>query len=37
MLWFNNIDVDTFFPRNYDFKEEDEIEDFYTDFKLTKA
>ena len=37
LIWFNNIDVDTFYPRCFDLALPDEVQDFITDFKATKA
>lgn len=37
LVWFNNQDMDTFYPRCFDLTISEEVEDFETDFKLTKA
>jgi tubulin monoglycylase TTLL3/8 len=37
LIWFNNIDVDTFYPRCFDLAIPEEFDDFVTDFKATKA
>jgi tubulin monoglycylase TTLL3/8 len=37
LIWFNNIDVDTFYPRCFDLTIAEEAEDFFMDFKATKA
>lgn len=37
LIWFNNIDVDTFYPRCFDLALPEEADDFITDFKATKA
>jgi tubulin monoglycylase TTLL3/8 len=37
LIWFNNIDVDTFYPRCFDLGISEEADDFITDFKATKA
>lgn len=37
LIWFNNVDVDTFYPRCFDLGIAEETEDFITDFKATKA
>jgi len=37
LIWFNNIDVDTFYPRCFDLGLPEETDDFITDFKATKA
>jgi tubulin monoglycylase TTLL3/8 len=37
LIWFNNIDVDTFYPRCFDLGLLEETDDFITDFKATKA
>jgi tubulin monoglycylase TTLL3/8 len=37
LIWFNNVDIDTFYPRCYDCNDEGEFEDFLEDFKTTKA
>ena len=37
LIWFNNIDVDTFYPRCFDLGLQEEMDDFISDFKVTKA
>lgn len=37
LIWFNNIDVDTFYPRCFDLGLPEETHDFISDFKATKA
>jgi tubulin monoglycylase TTLL3/8 len=37
LIWFNNIDVDTFYPRCFDMAIPEETQDFISDFKATKA
>ena len=37
LIWFNNVDIDAFYPRCYDCNDESEFEDFLEDFKTTKA
>lgn len=37
LIWFNNIDVDTFYPRCFDLGLPEETDDFIMDFKATKA
>ena len=37
LIWFNNIDVDTFYPRCFDLAIPEEMDDWITDFKATKA
>jgi tubulin monoglycylase TTLL3/8 len=37
LIWFNNVDVDTFYPRCFDLGLQEEMDDFIMDFKATKA
>lgn len=37
LIWFNNVDIDTFYPRCYDMGIPEEFEDFSQEFKATKA
>lgn len=37
LIWFKNIDVDTFYPRCFDLGLQEETDDFIEDFKATKA
>jgi len=37
LIWFNNIDVDTFYPRCFDLGLQEELDDWVSDFKATKA
>jgi len=37
LIWFNNIDIETFFPRCYDLSLEEECDDFNQEFKAVKA
>lgn len=37
LIWFNNVDIDTFFPRCFDLAIQDELDDFIEDFKAIKA
>lgn len=37
MIWFNNIDIDTFYPRCFDASEALELEDLITEIKAVKA
>lgn len=37
LIWFNNIDVDTFYPRCFDMGLPEEADDFIQEFKATKA
>lgn len=37
LIWFNNIDIETFYPRCYDLSLQEEQEDFEQEFKAVKA
>lgn len=37
LIWFNNIDIETFYPRCYDLSLQEEQEDFEQEFKAIKA
>lgn len=37
LIWFNAVDVDTFYPRCYDCHLEEELDDFISEFKVVKA
>lgn len=37
LIWFNSVDIDTFYPRCFDLSESAEREDFYTEFKALRA
>ena len=37
LIWFSNVDIDTFYPRCVDLSEPSEKEDFISEFKATKA
>lgn len=37
LIWFNSVDIDTFYPRCFDLSENAEKEDFYTEFKAIRA
>lgn len=37
LIWFNNVDIDTFYPRCYDLNDPEDLENFKEDFKTTKA
>ncbi|OMJ90248.1 hypothetical protein SteCoe_7452 [Stentor coeruleus] len=37
LIWFNSVDIDTFYPRCFDLSESAEKEDFFTEFKALRA
>lgn len=37
LIWFNNVDIDTFYPRCFDMGIPEEFDDFVEEFKATKA
>jgi tubulin monoglycylase TTLL3/8 len=37
LIWFENVDIDTFFPRCYDLNDTQEFEDFIEDYKISQA
>lgn len=37
LIWFNSVDIDTFYPRCFDLVDNSEREDFYTEFKAMRA
>ena len=37
LIWFNSVDIDTFYPRCYDLAITEELEDFIQEFKQVKA
>jgi len=37
LIWFNNIDIETFYPRCYDLSLTEEQDDFIQEFKAVKA
>jgi tubulin monoglycylase TTLL3/8 len=37
LVWFKNIDIDSFYPRCFDFTQEEAASDFIEEFKTVKA
>ena len=37
LIWFNSVDIDTFYPRCFDLSDNAEKEDFFTEFKAMRA
>ena len=37
LIWYNNIDVDTFFPSCFDLAVNEDLDDFIEEFKAIKA
>ena len=37
LIWFNNVDIDTLYPRWFDLNDPEDMENFVEDFKTTKA
>jgi len=37
LIWWNNVDVKTFYPNCFDLTEMEELDDFMTDFKCIKV
>jgi tubulin monoglycylase TTLL3/8 len=37
MIWYNTIDPNTFYPRQYHLKDSEDYEEFLSDYKATKA
>ena len=37
LIWFNNVDVDEFFPRGFDLRDKDERSDFTQEYMAIKA
>lgn len=37
LIWFNSVDIDTFYPRCYDLAIQEELDDFIQEFKQVKA
>ena len=37
LIWFNSVDIDTFYPRCYDLTITEELDDFIQEFKQVKA
>ncbi len=37
LVWFNNVDIDTFYPRCFDLAMPEDLEDFVSEFKAIKA
>jgi len=37
LIWFNNVDIDTFYPRCFDLAMQEDLDDFVQEFKAVKA
>lgn len=37
LIWFNNVDIDTFYPRCFDLAIQEDLDDFTEEFKAIKA
>ena len=37
LIWFHNVDKNTFFPRGFDLTDEEDFENFKLEFKRTKV
>ena len=37
LIWFNNIDIETFYPRCYDLALQEEQDDFAQEYQAVKA
>ncbi len=37
LIWFNNVDIDTFFPKCYDMNNVDDYDDFKEEYKAAKV
>jgi tubulin monoglycylase TTLL3/8 len=37
LIWWNNVEVDTFFPKCFDLTDGEETEDFKNEFRFTKV
>ena len=37
LIWFNNVDIDTFYPSCFDLSDINDFEDFLIEFKCIKA
>jgi tubulin monoglycylase TTLL3/8 len=37
LIWFNNVDIDNFYPRCFDLAIQEDLEDFIEEFKAVKA
>jgi len=37
LIWFNNVDIDTFYPRCFDLAIQEDLDDFTEEFKAVKA
>lgn len=37
LIWFNNIDKNTFYPKAFDLSDEEDYDNFKEEFKKTKA
>lgn len=37
LVWFNSVDIDSFYPRCYSLNDPDDYDSFCEDFKLTKV
>lgn len=35
LIWFDNIDIDSFYPRCYDLYDKNDFDDFVEDYKFT--
>ena len=37
LIWFNSVDIDTFYPICFDLSVQEELDDFIQEFKAVKA
>ena len=37
LIWWNTVDIDSFFPKSFDLTEGEELEDFKNEFRFIKA
>lgn len=37
LVWWNNVDMDSFFPKSYDLTEMEELDDFTNEFRFIKV
>lgn len=37
LVWFNSVDIDSFYPQCFDVSESADLQDFITEFKILKA
>ena len=37
LIWWSNIEIDSFFPKSFDLTENEELEDFKNEFRFNKA